>query len=76
VAPPIAGALVAHGLGPVYIGSLVVGCLLCGVIAVRRLEPQLPPEVNGVHARTDAAAELDPAELSSASAKTLSSPTD
>jgi MFS family permease len=76
VAPPIAGALVAHGLGPVYIGSLVVGCLLCGVIAVRRLEPQLPAEVNGVHARTDAAAELDPAELSSASAKTLSSPTD
>jgi MFS family permease len=76
VAPPIAGALVAHGLGSVYIGSLVVGCLLCGVIAVRRLEPQLPVEVNGVHSRADAADELDPAELSSASAKTLSSPTD
>jgi MFS family permease len=76
VAPPVAGALVAHGLGAVYIGSLVVGCLLCGVIAVRRLEPQLPAEVNGVHARTDGADEVHPVELSSAAAKTISSPTD
>jgi len=73
VAPPVAGALVAHGLGAVYIGSLVVGCLLCGVIAVRRLEPQLSPEVNGVRGRTDA---LDPQELSSTATKTLGSPTD
>jgi MFS family permease len=50
IAPPIAGALVGHGLGGVYIGSLVVGCLLCGALAVVRLEPQLPPEVNGVRA--------------------------
>ena len=73
VAPPVAGALVAHGLGSVYIGSLVVGCLLCGAIAVRRLEPQLAPEVNGVRGRTD---DLDPQELSSTATKTLSSPTD
>jgi MFS family permease len=73
VAPPVAGALVAHGLGSVYIGSLVVGCLLCGLIAVRRLEPQLAPEVNGVRTRTSA---LDPQELSSTATKTLSSPTD
>jgi MFS family permease len=73
VAPPVAGLLVAHGLGSVYIGSLVVGCLLCGVIAVRRLEPQLAPEVNGVRPRT---ADLDPQELSSAATKTISSPTD
>ena len=50
IAPPIAGVLVGHGLNGVYIGSLVVGCLLCGALAVVRLEPQLPPEVNGVRA--------------------------
>ncbi|GAW50755.1 MULTISPECIES: MFS transporter [unclassified Nocardioides] len=48
IAPPIAGVLVGHGLGSVYIGSLVAGCLLCGVLAIARLEPQLSPEVNGV----------------------------
>jgi MFS family permease len=48
IAPPIAGVLVGHGLGSVYIGSLVVGCLLCGFLAVARLEPQLSPAVNGV----------------------------
>jgi MFS family permease len=50
IAPPIAGVLVGHGLGSVYIGSLVAGCLLCGFLAVARLEPQLSPEVNGVRA--------------------------
>lgn len=48
IAPPIAGLLVGHGLGSVYIGSLILGCLLCGALAVARLEPQLTPEVNGV----------------------------
>jgi MFS family permease len=72
IAPPVAGLLVDHGLGAVYIGSLVAGCLLCAVIAVARLEPQLSPEVNGVRARrTD-----DPAEISSTSAKTISAATD
>ena len=52
IAPPISGALVGHHLGGVYIGSLVVGSLLVGVLAVVRLEPQLPPEVNGVRADT------------------------
>ncbi|MDI6911021.1 MFS transporter [Nocardioides sp.] len=50
IAPPVAGYLVGHGLGGVYIGSLVVGCLLCGAVAVVRVEPQLSPEVNGVRA--------------------------
>lgn len=72
-APPVAGFLVAHELGSLYIGSLVVGCLLCGVIAVRRLEPQLSAEVNGVRARTT---DVDPQELSSTSTKTLSAATD
>ncbi|GAB2451228.1 MFS transporter [Nocardioides hungaricus] len=72
IAPPIAGLLVDRGLGALYIASLVAGCLLCAVIAVARLEPQLSPEVNGVRARrTD-----DPAELSSTSAKTISAATD
>lgn len=72
IAPPIAGFLVAHDLGAVYIGSLVAGCLLCGAIAVVRLEPQLSPEVNGVRAPRG----LDPQELSAASAKTISAATD
>ena len=50
IAPPVAGYLVGHGLGGVYIASLVVGCLLCGALAVLRVEPQLSPEVNGVRA--------------------------
>jgi MFS family permease len=48
IAPPMAGFLLGHGLSEVYIGVLVVGCLLCGAFAVFRLEPQLPPEVNGI----------------------------
>lgn len=48
IAPPVAGFLIGHGLDTVYIGTLVAGCLLCGAIAVVRLEPQLSPEVNGV----------------------------
>lgn len=72
IAPPVAGLMVDHDLGALYIGSLVAGCLLTAVIAVRRLEPQLTPEVNGVRERrTD-----DPGEISSASAKTISAATD
>ncbi|GAA1165326.1 MFS transporter [Nocardioides aquiterrae] len=72
IAPPVAGFLVDHDLGALYIASLVAGCLLTGVIAVVRLEPQLSPEVNGVRPRLVD----DPGELSSASAKTISAATD
>ena len=72
IAPPVAGFMVDHDLGALYIASLVAGCLLCGAIAVVRLEPQLSPEVNGVRPRRVD----DPAELSSASAKTISAATD
>jgi MFS family permease len=49
IAPPVSGVLIGHALGEVYIGMLVAGCLLCGALAVARLEPQLTPRVNGVH---------------------------
>lgn len=72
IAPPISGLLIDHDLGAVYIASLVAGCVLCAVIAVARLEPQLSPEVNGVRSRRAD----DPGELSSTSAKTISAATD
>ena len=49
IAPPVSGALIGHHLDNVYVGSLVVGSLVVGALAIVRLEPQLPPEVNGVH---------------------------
>lgn len=74
IAPPIAGALVGHGLGSVYIAVLVAGCLLCGVLSVVHLEPQLSPEVNGVRrpARESVPADTPPAQTP----KTRSSPLD
>ena len=48
IAPPVAGFLIGHHLGSVYIGTLVLGCVLLAVLAVVRLEPQLPARVNGV----------------------------
>lgn len=48
IAPPIAGFLIGHHLDSVYIGTLVLGCVLLAVLAVVRLEPQLPAHVNGV----------------------------
>lgn len=72
IGPPVSGLLIDHGLGAVYIATLVAGCVLCAVIAVARLEPQLTPEVNGVRRRGPG----DPAELSSTSAKTISAATD
>jgi MFS family permease len=48
IAPPISGILIGHALGNVYIGLLVVGSLLTGLVAIARLEPRLDPDVNGV----------------------------
>jgi MFS family permease len=48
IAPPIAGFLIGHHLDSVYIGTLVLGCVVLGVLAVARLEPQLPARVNGI----------------------------
>ena len=53
IAPAISGVLISQALGEVYIGILVVGSLLIGVIAILRVEPQLDPRVNGVHAPPD-----------------------
>lgn len=76
IAPPVAGYLVGHGLGSVYIGSLVVGCLLCGALAVARVEPQLSPEVNGVWVRDASADRTMPAEQASGTVDvTLPAPT-
>jgi MFS family permease len=55
IAPPIAGFLIGRALGGVYIGLLVVGSLVLGVLAVARLEPQLDPSTNGVRADETAA---------------------
>ena len=70
IAPPIAGFLIGHHLDSVYIGTLVVGCVLLGVLAIARLEPQLPPGVNGVRepelvANPDAVPEPTPKTRSS-----------
>jgi MFS family permease len=48
IAPPIAGVLIGHALGDVYIGLLIVGSLVCGLVAIAWLEPRLDPSVNGV----------------------------
>jgi MFS family permease len=48
IAPPVAGFLIDHELGNVYIAILVAGCLLVGALAVLRLERELPPGLNGV----------------------------
>jgi len=65
IAPPIAGLLIGHALGDVYIGLLVAGCLVCGVLAISRLEPQLDPRVNGVREdETAADGELTPPVVS------------
>jgi MFS family permease len=47
IAPAVAGWLIGHGEGSVYIASLVVGCGLLVLVALR-LETRLPAGVNGV----------------------------
>jgi MFS family permease len=48
IAPAIAGWLIGHALGSVYIAMLVVGCAAVIWVALR-LEPRLPAGVNGVN---------------------------
>jgi MFS family permease len=48
MAPPVAGFLIDHEAGDVYIAVLVLGCILVGVLSVLRLERELPPGLNGV----------------------------
>jgi hypothetical protein len=43
----IAGWLIGHGAGDLYIAQLVVGCAAVVWVAIR-LEATLPPGVNGV----------------------------
>ena len=65
IAPPISGLLIGHALGDVYIGLLVVGSLLCGLIAIAWLEPRLDPTVNGVREdETAADGEITPPVVS------------
>ena len=59
IAPPISGMLIGHALGDVYIGLLIVGSLLCGLIAIAWLEPRLDPSVNGVADPSFSAVEND-----------------
>ncbi|TIC81945.1 MFS transporter [Nocardioides sp. GY 10127] len=61
IAPPIAGFLVGHGLGQTYIGLLVMGSLVLGVVAVVHLEKRLSPAVNGVREPEVPGAETLPA---------------
>jgi MFS family permease len=49
VAPAIAGWLIGHAAGDLYIAQLVVGCGAIIWVAMR-LEASLPPGVNGVPA--------------------------
>jgi MFS family permease len=56
IAPAVSGLLIGQALGEVYIALLVVGSLVCGAIAIGRLEAQLDPRVNGV----DVPAEVPP----------------
>jgi MFS family permease len=65
IAPPIAGFLIGHALGDVYIGLLVMGCLVCGLVAIAALEPRLSPQVNGVRdAETAVDGEVTPPVVS------------
>ncbi|GAB3249566.1 MFS transporter [Nocardioides dilutus] len=54
IAPAISGVLIGQALGEVYIGMLIVGSLLCGALAILKVEGQLDPSVNGVAMPPDA----------------------
>ncbi|MGI9155637.1 MAG: MFS transporter [Marmoricola sp.] len=69
--PPVAGFLIGHGLGPVYIGLLMAGVVLLVVISVRLVEPRLTPLANGL----GGAAETPPPPQGSVSAPPPAPPT-
>lgn len=48
IAAPIAGWLISHGQGGLYVGMLLVGCAVVAYLAVFRLEPQLNGVANGI----------------------------
>jgi MFS family permease len=49
--PPVAGLLIGHGLGGVWIGMLLAGVVVVIAVAIRWVEPQLPAAANGVAER-------------------------
>ncbi|MEO6604790.1 MAG: MFS transporter, partial [Aeromicrobium sp.] len=46
--PPIAGLLIGHGLGGVWIGLLLAGVVLVVALSIFLVEPQLPDVANGL----------------------------
>jgi MFS family permease len=49
--PPVAGLLIGHGLGMLWIALLMGGLVLVVAVSVRWVEPQLSPAANGVPAQ-------------------------
>ena len=74
IAPAVSGLLIGRALGEVYIGLLVVGSLVCGVIAIGRLEGQLDPRVNGVDVPLDAPPPATPEPQVHAATESLTGP--
>ncbi|MCW2783160.1 MAG: major facilitator superfamily 1 [Marmoricola sp.] len=70
IAPPIAGALIGHGHGNIWILSLIVGCAVVGVLAIGDLERHLPESVNGIRPQPDDVAR-PPAPVTSSPLDTL-----
>ncbi len=46
--PPVAGFLIGHHFGGLYIGLLLLGLVLLGAMALGRIEHQLTPRANGL----------------------------
>ncbi|MDQ6688683.1 MAG: MFS transporter [Actinomycetota bacterium] len=51
--PPFAGWMIGRQLSVLYVLALVLGCALVGLVAIGRLEPQLPTGTNGVRERIE-----------------------
>lgn len=52
IAPPVSGWLIGHHLAALYVGILVVGCLVVAAMSLVGLEPRLDARANGVHTET------------------------